>query len=312
MPPPTSFFLPLRPPQEEAFDCGLGVLGLVWRRQFGKSYTLAAITLEWMMQTPGVLVTLISAAIRLGEENIRKEMDIWRQVMTQLRSAVQEKGLKLTTTGDDDDGELLDVDALCDIFASQKLRTQLWFDNVTNSRSMVIAPNPDTAVGNTGHVIMDEVGRMPDFRAMWEAAEPFIASRPEFKIRLATTPPPDDSHFSYELLAPEDPDQHFPVNARGNFYTSQAGLPIHRVDAWDAFAAGVPVFDLKTREPLTPEQSRERALDKDAWDRNFGCKFLKGGSAALSLDDLTHAMAAGRELGLAVDVREEIRLKEAA
>jgi hypothetical protein len=126
------------------------------------------------------------------------------------------------------------VDAIADLFAHQKLRTQLWFDNVTHSRSMVIAPNPDTAVGNTGHIIMDEVGRMPEFQALVEAVAPFMSSNPLFKWRMATTPPPDDTHYSYEMLAPDDPNEKFPVNARGNFYRSQAGIMIHRVDAWDA------------------------------------------------------------------------------
>lgn len=297
----------LRPAQEEAFLSPLGVLALIWRRQFGKSFTLANISMDWMMDAPGILVTLISAAIRLGEENIRKEAEVWRMAMASLRAKAESRKLKLTTSADDDIGALLDVDAIADLFVSQKLRTQLWWDNVTDSRTLIIAPNPDTAVGNTGHVIFDEAGRMPDFRAMWEAAEPFLASRPEFQMRLATTIPPDDTHYSFELLSPEDPDMKFPANERGNFYTSQAGIPVHRVDAWDAAAGGVPIYDLKTREPLTPDEARKRALDKDAWDRNFGCKWIKGGKAALSLDELNHACAAGAGLGLDVEITEEIR-----
>ena len=254
----------LRPPQQKAFDCQLGLLALVWRRQFGKSYTLANIGLDWMMETEGVLVTFMSAALRLGQENIRKEAEVWREVTAALRKQVAANSLQLTTTADDDHGELLDVDAIADMLEHHKLETKLWFDSVVHSRSIVIAPNPDTAVGFTGHLILDEVGRMPEFRDVWEACEPFVASRPEFRIRMATTPPPQDDHYSYELLAPENADQIFPVNPEGNFYTSQGGIPVHRVDAWDAAAAGIPIYDLKTREPLTPEQAREKALDKDA------------------------------------------------
>ncbi len=47
------------------------------------------------------------------------------------------------------------------------------------------------------------------------------------------------------------------------------GIPCHRVDARDAFAAGVPIYDLKTREPLTPAVASERALDNDAFDPNL-------------------------------------------
>jgi hypothetical protein len=312
----------LRPAQEEAFFCQWGVLGMIWRRQFGKSYDLGTIALDWMMETPGVLVTFISAALRLGMENIRKEKDIWaevaasiakeaavwREVTSKLKEDVASRGEhRLSTNAEDDFGNLLDVDAIADMFEHQKLETKLWFDNVMHSRSIVIAPNPDTAVGWTGHLILDEVGRMPNFRDMWEAAEPFVASRPDLKIRMATTVPPDDSHFSYEMLSPEDPDQKFPVNPRGNFYTSGYGIPVHRVDAFDAYAGGVPIYDLKTREPLTPEEARRRALDKDAWDRNFGCRWIKGGAAALGLAELQFAMTQGSKMGIGVQITEEIR-----
>ena len=293
-----------RPPQEEAFFSTLGILFLVWRRQFGKSFTLASIALDWMMETEGRLVTFISAALVLGQENIRKEAEVWRSVTKQLRELARERGFKLTTTADSGGGELLDVDAVADMFEHQKLETRLYWDNANYSRSRVIAPNPDTAVGWTGHLILDEVGRMPNFRDMWEAAEPFVASNPGLRIRGATTPPPDDAHYSYELLAPEQDE--FRVNVRGNFYESMSGMPVHRVDANDAYACGVPIFDLKTREPLTPDEARVRALDKDAFDRNFLCKFLRGGVSALSLDELRFAMAAGERLGIAVQITEQI------
>jgi hypothetical protein len=302
----------LRPAQEEAFLCPLRMLALIWRRQFGKSFTLANIALDWMMETPGVLVTIVSAAIRLGEENIRKEVEVWRIVMNALRAKAAEADLKLVTNADDDDGKLLDVDAIADLFEHQKLRTYLKFDNVTESRSMIIAPNPDTAVGNTGHLILDEVGRMPEFRELWEAVEPFMASNPNYRGRMATTIPPNDDHYSFEILSPPDTDKPFPVNPRGNFYESSAGISVHRVDAWDAAAGGVPIYDMKTGRPLTPEEARAKALDKDAWDRNFGEKWIRGGAAALGLQELLFAMQQGAKMGIGVQITEEITLGRAA
>lgn len=303
------YLVKFRPPQEEAFLSTLGILFLVWRRQFGKSYLLGNIGLDWMMETEGRLVTFISASLVLGQENIRKEAEVWRKVMQTFRDKRLAK-FKLDTTADDDAGELLDVDAIADLFEHQKLESRIWWDNVTCSRSRVIAPNPNTAVGWTGHLILDEVGRMPNFRDVWEAAEPFVSSNPELRIRGATTPPPDDAHYSYELLAPDE--DTFPVNARGNYYESTSGMPVHRVDSFDAYAAGVPIYDLKTREPLDPEEARRRALDKDAHDRNFRCKFLRGGTAALGIDELRFAMRAGADMGVAIEITEQIRVKEAA
>ena len=147
---------------------------------------------------------------------------------------------------------------------------------------MVAAPNPDTAVGWTGHVICDEVGRMPNFKELMEALNPIISSNPNFRFRWATTPPPDERHYSRTLLAPPA-SMEFEANPEGNEYTSISGIPVHRVDAWDAFAAGVPIYDFVTGEALDPIEARKRALDKADFDRNFMCQFLAGGTSAIPL-----------------------------
>ncbi len=282
-----------RPAQEEVFlRRDVGMLALVWRRQYGKSHTLGSIGLDWMMEKVCDVI-FASAALRLGQENIRKEADIWRSVTEKLRQAANATGqYQLTTNADDKAGELLDVDAIADLFEHQKLETRLWHSRTRCSRSLVVAPNPDTAVGWTGHVILDEVGRIPDFQNVFEAMEPIVSSNKGFRVRMATTPPPDDAHYSYELLAPR-PEETFAVNKRGNWYQSRGGIMVHRVDAWDGYAGGIPLYDLQTREPLTPEESRSRAVDKQAWDRNYGLAFIRGGVSAVSLTALYHAQAAG-------------------
>ena len=40
-----------------------------------------------------------------------------------------------------------------------------------------------------------------------------------------------------------------------------------------------------------------RAFDKDAWDRNYGCLFITGGSAAVGLIKLKEAMERGERAG---------------
>lgn len=294
----------LRTGQQASFRHPAGILGMICRRQYGKSYRLGAEAIDVMMETPGITCVFMSAAVRLGQENLRKEAEIWRNLVAKIK----EGGEAITTTADDDRGDMLDADAVADLMEHSKLEVKLWHDNVTYSRSLVIAANPDTAVGFTGWLFLDEVGRMPNFRDVWEAAEPFAASNPNFKIRLATTPPPDDSHHSYEILAPP-PGMEFPVNAEGNFYRSEAGILIHRVDAWDADAGGVPIYDSETREPISPDEARAKAWDKSAWDRNFACKFLKNtGQSAITATDMSHAQdrGAAAEVGIGVSLSEEI------
>ena len=293
--------LKFRTAQQEVFLSQVGLLAMIWRRQYGKSFTLGAIGLDWMMEMP-CDVFYVSAAIRLAVENLRKEVEIWTTCYLALKAMAGEAA---SCNALDDRGELLDSDAICDLFESQKLETRFYHSRTKVSRSMVVAPNPDTAVGWTGHVIMDEVGRIPNFQDVWEAMEPIVSSNPLFRVRMATTPPPDDRHYSYEMLAP-DTEEKFPVNPRGNFYTSVSGIPVHRVDAWDGYASGVPLFELKTRTPMTPEEHRAVALDKTAWDRNYGCKFIRGGSAAISLMALQNAQALGADKGMGVNITDQL------
>lgn len=287
--------------QREAFVSELRRLFLLWCRQKGKSYTLGTKALDWMMATPGVLVTLLSASITLGTEVVLKEAAIWKDMLEILRKAAEKADLKLTSNVDG-----LDFDALCDILEHSKLEVKLWHSNTTYSRSRVIAPNPDTAVGFTGHIIGDEVGRWPNAKDVFEAVLPFMDSNPEFNLLLATTPPPDDKHYTFELFAPPA-DAVFTVNPKGNWYRSSSGIMVHRVDAWDAHAAGVPLYHPETRQPITPDEHRALAFDKAGWDRNYALKFLSGGAAAVSMSAIARAMQRGRELGLVgVNVTEEV------
>ena len=290
--------------QKAVFRKLIRELALLWRRQSGKSFELGNIGLDWMMEEI-CSVFYVSAAMRLGIENILKEAEIWRTVTEALRARAKSADGLLTTSADDDKGNLLDVDAIADLFEHQKLETRFWHTKTLYSRSMVVAPNPATAVGWTGHKIMDEIGRMPDFKEMLESMDPISASNPNFKTRYATTPPPDDTHYSYEFLCPP-PGTEFPINPEGNFYETEAGLLVHRVDAHDGHAAGVPLFDRKTGEELEPEEHRAKAVDRQAWDRNFGLHFISGGSAAISNMALNRAQEKGADQGIAIKITDTL------
>ncbi len=309
---PAEPLIKLRPYAVEPFwNDTLRTVWWVWARQKGKSYTAAAKALRRMMTFPGLLSVFVSASIRLGEEFIRKEALIWQTVMSKFRQLIAEQGqLQFKTNATNDAGEFLDIDAIADLFEHQKLETKIWHDRTTYSRSIVVAPNPDTAVGWTGDIFFDEFGRMPDFKDVLEACLPFMTSNPQFRMLGTSTPPPDDKHYSYELTVPQE--ETFPVNPKGNWYKSQAGFMVHRVDAWDAEAAGIQMYDDTTGDPVTPNEHRALAFDKTAWDRNHGLRFIRGGSAALALNVLHNAMVRGANLGIATDITEQISLEGAA
>ena len=81
--------------------------------------------------------------------------------------------------------------------------------------------------------------------------------------------------------------------SRAKFERDTTRLFIKWAQSKDALA----LYDTKTAQPVTPEESRRRAFDKDAWDRNYGCLFITGGSAAVGLIKLMEAMERGERAG---------------
>ncbi|SRR5581483_2493343 len=289
----------LRDYQREVFRAKYRRLFLLWERRAGKSFTLASEALDLMMATPGDLVTFISASIVLGSEFLLKEVRLWQQFLDLYRKAATQAGLKLESNVDG-----LNLDDVADIFEHSKLETKLWHDNTTCSRSRVIAPNPDTAVGWGAHIMGDEIGRWPNAKEVLEAVIPFMRENPRLKMRLATTPPPDDSHITFEMFLP--PQEEFPINPLGNWFKAPCGIMTHRLDCYDRYAAGFSPFHPDTGVPITPDEDRKLAYDKTAWDRNQGLRFVVGGAAAVPLMQLQNAMVRGRGNCFAYDITEEL------
>jgi hypothetical protein len=252
------------------------------RRQFGKTTTVAGIALKKMMRTRGHTVIFGSAKLSLSREIVRKEAQIMQAALGSLRTATAAARLRITDGGKPIPANLSEDD-FAGIFEAQRLEFRFYHSNSESdySRTKVVALLPDT-VGETGDLMLDEVGRVKNFREVWEAVRPIISSNPSFRCTLTTTPPPDDTHYSWELLAPPIGVE-FAPNPEGNNYVSELGVNVLRVDAYDAYAGGVALYDDDTGEAITPAEHRRRDHDKDAWDRNYGVKFLLGGTAACGL-----------------------------
>ncbi len=270
-----------------------GITGFLARRQYGKTTILSSIALKKMMKKPGHTVIFGSVKLNLGREVVRKESEIIRKAIRSLQAdAEAADGLLKTvdsTTGKDI-SKLRDDD-YAEMFEAQKLEFRYYHDRTDYSRTKVVALEPDT-VGETGDLICDEISRKKNWPEVWEAIEPIAQSNPDFRVIFATTPAPDDAHLSNQQLIPPVGTP-LPVNPAGNWYRSDYGIWVLRVDAFDAYADGVPVYDLETREPLAPAEHRRRANDKDAWDRNYGVKFVLGGTSAVGTIQLNAAQTRG-------------------
>jgi hypothetical protein len=275
-----------------------GVSAIVARRQYGKTTIFAKVALKKMMKTAGHTVIFGSAKLNLSREIVRKEAEVLQQAIGAMIDSYggspQADALRLADSYGGSPKELpikLSADDFAELFEAQRLEFRFHHSRSVYSRTKVVALRPDT-VGETGDLMCDEVGRIKNWVEVCEAVEPIVQSNPEFRWTMSTTPPPDDTHYSFEQLAPPVGIE-FPVNPNGNWYRTDFGIWVLRVDAYDAFADGVHVYDLETRQPLDPTEHRRRAHDKDAWDRNYGVKFITGGTAAVGLLQLMAAQQRG-------------------
>lgn len=267
------------------------VAGLLARRQYGKTTIASRIALKKMMRKKGHTVVFGSVKLDLGREIVRKEAEQIQRAFTLLIAQAREKQIDLVEEGRGRSVADLNADDFAELYEAQRLEFRYHHSTSVYSRTKVVALTP-AAVGETGDLILDEVGRVKNFREVWEAVKPIIASNPEFRCLLTTTPPPDDTHYSFDLLAPPLVDD-FPIQPKGNWYKSDLGVWVLRITAWDAYADGIPLYDDDTGAPISPEESRARDSDKDAWDRNYGVKFVIGGTAAVGLLQLDTAQRRG-------------------
>ncbi len=266
------------------------ICGLLARRQYGKTTIAARIALRKMMATPGHDVIFGSVKLDLGREMVRKESVQIRRGF-QLASADGKKKLLNAFDETGHNVSTVNPDDWAGLYESSKLEFRLYHSKSVYSRTKVVALTPE-AVGETGDLILDEVGRVRNFREVCEAMQPFIAGNPGLRIIYTTTPPPDDTHYSFDLLSPPIGVE-LPVNPKGNTYRSEHGVYVRRITAFDAFADNVPLYDDDTGAPISPAESRARAHDKDAWDRNYDCRFVIGGSSACGLLQLDTAQRRG-------------------
>ncbi|HXB59801.1 MAG TPA: hypothetical protein VNU95_09560 [Candidatus Acidoferrales bacterium] len=179
------------------------------------------------------------------------------------------------------------------LFRQQRLEFRVYHSPTCYSRMKVIAPNIATARSWSGTVLLDEVAFIRNLRELMNALLPVITADKSFKLILSTTPPEfDDTHYSFELLAPAAGAEFAPASA-GNWYTSESGIRVHRADAFDTALAGKKIFDLKSGAEITPAEAFQRAPNKDGHRIAHWLTWMLGGSAACDLLRLRTAQERG-------------------
>jgi phage FluMu gp28-like protein len=237
-----------RPYQRAIFDDHTtGIQILLWARQTGKSFTLAAWAVKRLLTRPGRLVTILSNSRSNGIELNRR----CAEVCHLLNSAFEQIDLSPDNR-----------------FETFNTETRITINGQT-SRIKVLAANPRTARGFSGDLILDEFAFHEDAAAIWEAAEPILASNPDYLCRIASTP--NGKHNMFYRLC------------------TSSNIPVSRITRTDAFHQGCPVFHPITRQKITPEQARALAQNKRAYDQNYQCQFEDQNMALLTHELITAA-----------------------
>jgi len=279
------------------------------RRQYGKTTTFAKIALKKMMKNRNHTVIFGSAKISLSREIVRSEAFILQSAIEEAIAQAEAGALRVVDSETNTTPDVLSADDFAELFEAQRLEFRWYHTRSSYSRTKVVALRADT-VGETGDLMCDEIGRVKGWRETWEAVSPIIASNPTFRCTLSTTVPPDDTHYSFEQLVPPVGTE-FEPNPEGTLYTSDMGIKVLRVDAWDAYADDVPLYNMTTGEAETPEENRAAESDKDAWDRNYGLKFIVGGTAACGLVQLACAQERGIGKCAHIEVRSDADMDRA-
>lgn len=216
---------------------------LHWSRQIGKSFVLASWAVDRLLTRPGRLVVVLSNSKDNGREFALKASEVAR-----LLGGVVET-LDLAPAGNE-------------VFEEMNYEVRVTVDG-KQGRIKVLAANPRTARGFSGDLILDEFAFHADADLIWDAAEPILASNPDFLCRIAST-----------------------GNGTGNLFyrmVTDGRWPLSRVTRTDAWHAGVKIRSAMTGEEITPTQARAEALDTASYDQNYECAFTTAQGPLLSL-----------------------------
>ena len=72
--------------QDAAFCVAFRICFFMWRRQGGKSYTIASKAIDRMIEKPWRNCFFVSASIATGKEIVEKEATIWHDALGALKA----------------------------------------------------------------------------------------------------------------------------------------------------------------------------------------------------------------------------------
>jgi hypothetical protein len=282
-------------------------------RQTGKTYEISTHATIVCCAIRNCACVTLSASLRQGALNIRKDAEVFRTVIDAARrrygqdsSLPDREKLLITTPLDKDDGTLLDLDAFAEVVEAGKLITKFRWGNTESDYSSheIWAANPATARGAKARLVnLDEAFTVEEYKETVAAIRRCIDRVPDAQFIQMGTPPIRSSHESWEALYDE---AEYTPNPRGNWRWSNAPggqpTPILRVSAYDAELAGIVYYDEVTGQLSSAAEVLERSSDKETAARELALAFLSSGTAMIPYSCLTRAAAHPQQGGEAFDL----------
>jgi phage FluMu gp28-like protein len=242
--------IPVLPYQERWIKDNAQLKIAVWSRQSGKSFAAA-----------------LRAVIKCADENERTQYIILSKGERQSR-LFMEKVKDFCQT-------FKRLDALPEFAEMQDADENILEVHFPHNGSRIIGlpANPDTARGYTGNIVLDEFAFHGDAHKIYAACFPIITRG--YSIEVISTPNGTAGKF-YEIAKAaglvegqwaggqigSGDRSHLPISPSAQLPTLWSG---HRVDIYDAVAAGLPA---------NIELLRSGCDDEETWLQEYGCQFL--------------------------------------
>lgn len=267
-------------------DHTTGILVLHWSRQIGKSLTLGNWAMDRLILRPGRLVTVLSNSRDNGAEFALKCGEVAKNSSYALEDYVNEQPNSFAVK------DLSNSWKFEDMRHEVRLTLPDEEGRPRTGRIKVLAANPRTARGFTGDLILDEFAHQENSPAIWDAAEPILSANPDFLCRVASTGNGRHNMF-YRMASGIGPYD-------GTYFAGASGYQVSRVSRSEAWKMGVRIYDMSTRQVITPAAAYALCLDQRSYRQNYECEFADENASLLT----SHLIANAERDNIAVDEDE--------
>ena len=234
-------------------------------RQGGKSFSTSLEACIDCIENPGSTWVFLSAGERQSKELVAK-------AAMHLKALSQ--GIKE-----------IESDYLANDVIYKKLEIVIPHSGHPESRIIGLPANPDTAVGWSANILLDEFAKHRDSREIWKAMFPTVTRG--YKIRIISTFKGKNNKF-YDLFYAAPTLQRYTGN-KYELIGERGGWSKHFIDIYQAVEMGLELKDDEGKK-IEPEDLRLALADQDTWEEDFECKPSDEASSFLS-----HALIASCE-----------------